>query len=290
MQSQLTTHRLSRTVAPLLAAVLVLAGCGGSGDSAEAPEPSGSSGSGNVLAAEDLFVGAPDIVADAGGKSATLIVTTKDKVACKVVFGKDESVSEGSASDTDMADGPHTTHKAVMTDLEPGTEYFYRVEGDGAEGQRYESKIATFRTAAASSLKAPGENVAKGAEVTKFSSEFSDTFGAANAIDGDPASEWSSKGDGDKASITIDLGKVVELVGVGFRTRSMADGTAIINTFTVTGDDGKVHGPYSLGRGLTVIDLKLKTRTLRFDAVKTTGGNTGAVEIEAYAAGKAKES
>jgi hypothetical protein len=129
-------------------------------------------------------------------------------------------------------------------------------------------------------------NVALDATVKAVSSQFSDAYGGTNAIDGDPSTEWSTKGDGDKASITLDLGRVVKLVGVGFRTRSMSDGTAIIKSFTVTGDDGKTHGPYSLDAGLTVVELKLSTRTLRFDAVKTTGRNTGAIEIEAYAPDK----
>jgi hypothetical protein len=292
---QLTLRRPVRFAAPMLAATLALAACGGSGgskgaaDTASAAADSGvtPTPTGAALPAEPLFVGKPQIVADPGGASATLKVSTKSKVACKVVFGRDESVADGSATDNDMASGPHTTHKAVMKGLTPDTTYYYRVEGTDTDGKKYASTIATFKTAAAGSLKTPGKNVAPAATVKAVSSQFSDLYKGANAIDGDPATEWSSKGDGDKASITLDLGRVVKLVGVGFRTRSMSDGTAIIKSFTVTGDDGKTHGPYTLEAGLTVIDLKLSTRTLRFDAVKTTGGNTGAIEIEAYEAEKA---
>lgn len=280
-------------LAPLLAAALALAGCGGSDaandaadtvSAAATTEPA--AGGGETLPAEDLFDGKPEIVADPGGASATLKVTTKSKVACEVVFGKDESVADGSATDTDMADGAHTTHKAIMKGLTPNTTYYYRVQGTDTDGKKYASKLATFKTASAGSLETPGKNVTADATVKAVSSQFSDLYKGANAIDGDPATEWSTQGDGDKASITLDLGRVVKLVGVGFRTRSMSDGTAIINSFTVTGDDGKTHGPYALGEGLTIVDLKLSTRTLRFDAVKTTGGNTGAIEIEAYEAEK----
>ena len=215
-----------------------------------------------------------------------LLLTTNKDAECKVEFGTTEDVSDGEATDTDMGESGHKDHKAVMTGLEPDTEYYYRVVGTDAEGIAYESELATFRTSSEGSLERPGENIAGDATVKASSSEYSEAYAAKNAIDGDPATEWSTADDGDEASITIDLGKIVSLVGVGFRTRSMSDGTAIIESFTVTGDDGKTHGPYSLNSGLTVIKLKLRTRTLRFDAVKTTGGNTGAVEIEAYEAKK----
>jgi hypothetical protein len=275
-------------LAATLALLTLLAACGGgSGDDAEAGAEPSAVASAPTRAAEDLFVGRPAVTSEPDGKSATLVVTTNKKVACKVVFGTTEAVSDGEASDTDMADGAHTTHKAVMTDLEPDTEYYYRVEGTDTDGLAYASELATFRTASGEDVESLGKNIAPDAEVEKFSSEYSEAYQAANAIDGDPATEWSTSGDGDEASITLDLGRIVNLAGVGFRTRSMADGTAIIQTFTVTGDDGKTRGPFTLGAGLTAIKLELRTRTLRFDAVKTTGGNTGAVEIEAYEAPKA---
>lgn len=285
--------RRTRLAAPL-ALLLLLTACGGGGDS-EDPAASeqtsetqtadaAAEGEGGVKAAEDLFVGRPEVKPDAGGKSATLIVTTNKDVECKVVFGTTEDVSDGEATDTDMGEDGHKTHKAVMTGLKPDTEYHYRVVGSDADGTEYESELATFRTSSEGSLQRPGKNVAVDADVADFSSEFSETFQAGNAIDGDPATEWSTSGDGDDATITLDLGRIVSLVGVGFQTRSMSDGSAIIETFQVIGDDGKKHGPYSLTSGLTVVKLKLRTRTLRFEAVKTTGGNTGAVEIEAYEA------
>ena len=284
-------HRVRRLAAPL-ALTLLLAACGGGSDAEAEGEPSAAASAEGTAAtgakpAEDLFVGPPEVQPDAGGTSATLIVTTNKDVKCKVVFGTDEDVSDGEATDADMGEDGHKTHKAVMTGLKPDTEYHYRVEGTDADGTAYESALATFRTSAGGSEK-PGANIAVKAKITRSSSEYSADYAAKNAVDGDLATEWSSAGDGDDASITLDFGRIVSLAGVGFRTRSMSDGTAIINTFTVTGDDGKVRGPYSVSAsGLTVIPLTLRTRTLRFDAAKTTGGNTGAVEIEAYEAPKA---
>lgn len=283
-------RRRTRLVAPLALAVL-LAACGGGGDSetSAADEPSAvasAAAEGETRPAEELFVGRPQIKTDPGGESATLLLTTNKDAECKVVYGTTEAVSDGEATDTDMGESGHKDHKAVMTGLEPDTEYYYRVVGTDADGVAYENELATFRTSPEDSLDRPGENIAGDASVESASSEYSEAYAAENAIDGDPATEWSTADDGDEASITLDLGRVVNVVGVGFRTRSMSDGTAIIESFTVTGDDGKTHGPYSLNSGLTVIKLKLRTRTLRFDAEKTTGGNTGAVEIEAYEAKK----
>jgi hypothetical protein len=115
------------------------------------------------------------------------------------------------------------------------------------------------------------------------SSQYSDQYAGANAIDGNAGTDWSSAGDGDKAWIKLAFDTVRSLTGIGFRTRSMSDGTAIMKSITVTGDDGKVLGPFPVGSGLTIIPLHLTTKTLKISAAKTTGGNTGATEIEVYA-------
>ena len=83
-----------------------------------------------------------------------------------------------------------------------------------------------------------------GATVVDVSSEFSAGFAAELAVDGDLATEWSTSGDGDDGSITIDLGAARDIAGIEFVTRSMADGTAITSTFTVRVDDGDPLGPF----------------------------------------------
>lgn len=115
-------------------------------------------------------------------------------------------------------------------------------------------------------------------------SEFGDSFTASNAIDGDLASEWSSRDDGDDAFITLDLGTVVEVTGVAFLTRSMADGSAITQTFTVTTDGGEVLGPFPAGNPAQarIAEVDATAATLRFEVATSTGGNVGAVEIQVY--------
>lgn len=235
-----------------------------------------------VYPAEDVIVGDIAVLPDPSGTSAAVHVTTSMDMVCAAVYGTTPELGDGIATDSDMGGGAHTDHKAVLTGLEPDTEYYLRVQGSGSDGRLYRSELITFRTPEAKSQQRPGENVAIGAPVIAVSSEFSDLFAATNAVDGDLATEWSTAGDGDDAWITIDLGEPVDVVGIGFHSREMGDGTSIINTFTVTVDGGDTFGPYPAGPGLAIVDVTFSGQTLRFDAVDTTGGNTGAVEIEIY--------
>lgn len=252
-------------------AVVSLAACSGS-DVAEPVE---------VLAAEDVFTDTPEVRIDPAGTSATLSVTTDLEMACAVVFGKSVDLGDGIATDADMGGGAHTTHQAVMRDLEPDTLYHYRVQGSGSDGRLYQGDLATFRTPAAGPSAAPGPNAALDAKVTQVSSEFSSDFAGGNAVDGDTGTEWSSDGDGDDASITLDLGEATDIVGFGYRSRSMSDGTSVVETYTVS-IDGTVLGPFPAGTGLAVSAASARGQVLTFDAVTTSGGNTGAAEIEVY--------
>ncbi|RZU34490.1 discoidin domain-containing protein [Blastococcus saxobsidens] len=258
----------------VLGAVVVLTGCAGPA----APTSAGP----QVLAAEEVFAAAPAVVPDPSGTSATLEVSTDIDMACAVVFGRDESLGDGIATDADMGGGAHAQHQAVMRGLEPDTEYFYRVQGSGADGSLYRSELMSFRTAPAETVTVPGANVAPEADVAGVSSEFSAAYAAANAVDGDLATEWSSDGDGDDASVTLDLGRPVDVVGVALRSRSMSDGSSVIETFTVTVDGGQVHGPFEAGTDVVVNEADFTGQVLRIDAVTTSGGNTGAAEIEVY--------
>jgi hypothetical protein len=268
--------RATRALAvPASAVVLFLSGCGG---------PESAAGDREVRAAEQVFVADPVVVPDVSGTTAVLRVTTELDMACAVVFGQDASLGGGIATDADMGGGAHTDHEAVMTGLEPDTEYFYRVQGSGSDGNLYRSELRSFRTPPADGVDVPGENVAVGADVVDASSQFSDDFAAANAVDGDLATEWSSADDGDDASITIDLGRPVSVVGVALRSRSMSDGSSIVQSFTVTVDGGPTYGPFEAGTAFVVNDVEFAGQVLRFDAERTSGGNTGAAEIEVYGA------
>jgi hypothetical protein len=127
-----------------------------------------------------------------------------------------------------------------------------------------------------------GSNVARGARIVGVSSEFSSEYAGSNVVDGDPATEWSSAGDGDDAFIIIDLGEEFEIFGVGFHTREMTDGTSITLTFTVSVDGGSTYGPFEAGPGMVYAQFKATGGSVRIDVDTSTGGNTGAVEIEVY--------
>lgn len=118
-----------------------------------------------------------------------------------------------------------------------------------------------------------------------MSSEFNDSFAASNAIDDIGTTEWSTGDDGDDAFITIDLRSVEQIAGVEYITRSMLDGTAIAETFTVTIDDGEPLGPFPAGTPVEPNFAAVDTagQSVRFDVESSTGGNVGAVEVRILA-------
>ena len=65
----------------------------------------------------------------------------------------------------------------------------------------------------------------------------------------------------------------------------MSDGTSITTSFTVSVDGGSLLGPFDAGVGLAVGEFAATGRVVRIDVETSTGGNTGAVEIEIYEAG-----
>lgn len=231
----------------------------------------------DVRAAEEIFEADPVVETDPSGTAAVLRVETRLDMACAVVWGTTESLGDGIATDTDMGGGAHRQHAAVMSGLEPDTTYYYRVQGSGADGALYRSELRTFTTPPAAEDAAERVD----ATVADVSSEFSDAFAAANAVDGDLATEWSSDGDGDDTWIELDLGGPTEVGSVAVRTREMSDGTAIIETFAVVPDGGEPLGPFTADGTPAAVDVTAER--LRIEAVETTGGNTGAVEIELFA-------
>ena len=136
-----------------------------------------------------------------------------------------------------------------------------------------------------------GENVAaieKGARVVGVSSNYGNAandsaFGADNVLDGDPGTGWSSNGDGDNAWIEIELLAETRVTSIGFWTRTMGI-SAEVFSFRVITDRGEVYGPFELGGAGSIyyFDTDLTAERLRFESVNTSGGNTGALEIEVY--------
>jgi len=161
--------------------------------------------------------------------------------------------------------------------------------GSGSDGDTSESGmdvVATSAdveaTASPNAAAATRTNLSLGATAIETSSEFNVDFAGDNAIDGSLSTEWSSLGDGDDAYIVIDLGTAMDITGVGFRTREMSDGTSITDSYTVSVDSADAIGPFDAGIGLSVSNFAAVDQVVRIDMHKTTGGNTGAVEIEIY--------
>lgn len=242
----------------------------------------------------EILVGNPQF-ADAQSNSVTLQIETQVPVVCAVSYGTTATYGQ-LATSTDMAGGGITQHHPVLTGLKPDTLYQIRLQGIGPDGTVYVGDNFTYRTPSASAVVQPskpqGKNVAlisAGARIKGVSSDFgggdmNSAYGANKAIDGDVNTEWSSNGEGDKAWIEIDLGKDYAITNIGFRTRTIGT-SAQIQQFQVITDKGEKLGPFDLPDAKSVHYFPVSTtaRALRFEVLKSSGGNTGVAEIEVYA-------
>ncbi len=213
-------------------------------------------------------------------------VTTTEPMICAIVWGKTGAFGRFNNSLSMNGTGIEQ-HDVRLPNVEAGTTYHYVVQGTTADGTLYRSQVATFSIPAAKTTQPEadhGPNIAREATVVDVSSEFSKSFAATNALDGDASTEWATRGDGDQAFITIDLGASRPIGGVEFLTRSMADGSSITDTYTVTVDGGTPSAAFPAG---TIAQprfaaLDATGRRLRFDIAKSSGGNVGAVEIRVF--------
>lgn len=239
-------------------------------------------------------------------------VTTTIPMICSITWGPTEELGNQNNSLSMNGTGIEQ-HDVVLPGAEPGEEYFFTVQGADAEGNLYKSAMLSVTipdsgsavfplgsdsftrsddggpSAAAAPTttdpRAAGDNLALDATVREVSSEFSETFAAEAAIDGDLATEWSTRGDGDNAFIELDLGAARDIAGVEFITRTMADDSATTSMFTVT-VDGETFGPFqasTMGAGRFAALDGVRGQVVRFDVDSSTGGNTGAVEIRIIA-------
>ena len=215
-------------------------------------------------------------------------VTTTEPMICAIVWGETEEF--GNFNNSLAMNGTGIVdHDVFLPGAEPGRTYYFQVQGSTADGTLYRSAPATFTippgdTPTTVDTVERGENLALGATVLEVSSEFADGFAAVNAIDDVGTTEWSSAGDGDDAFITVDLGAERDIAGVEFITRSMLDGTAITETFTVTIDDGETFGPFRAGTAVepNFVHVETSGQAVRFDVDTSTGGNVGAVEVRVF--------
>lgn len=216
-------------------------------------------------------------------RSAVLEITTTIDLACAVVFGPEGGFGR-LALDQQMGAEAHQDHRVILTDLEPDTEYVFRLQGSAPDGRLLASAVQTFRTPPEQADERFGPRLEE-LQAVAASSTFSSGFAPENAVDLDGGSEWSSRGDGDDAWIEITLPERTELSGVGVWTRTMAT-SARIERFMIRTDDGATFGPFELpdANGLHRFEIDATTSTLRLEVVDSTGGNTGLVELEAYRA------
>lgn len=239
----------------------------------------------------DILVSGPTFT-NLQPRSLTILLDTTIPVVCAAAYGTSDSYGL-LATDSDMAATGHSDHHPILTNLEPDTEYHIRLQGIGPDGTLYQSQDYTVRTPPAQAdepQRPSGENLAlssNGARIAGVSSNFGGggndtTYGANKAIDGRLDTEWSSDGDGDAAWIDIQLAGITHITTIGFRTRTMGT-SAQITTFRVMAD-GKLMGSFTLDGATSVNYFETDTTAvrLRFEAIETSGGNTGAVEIEIY--------
>jgi hypothetical protein len=261
--------RAALPVALAAASALLLAGCGGAG--------------GGVRDFSAVEVGKRTVQVAADGRSAVVHLRTSPPTVCAIAYGRTTSLGS-IANDPSMGGTAISSHTVVLRDLSPNTTYRYRLTATDARGRVFQSStLATFRTTPRASATA-GRDIAVGARVVAVSSQFDGAYRAANAVDGNLATEWSSNGDGSHAFLTVDLGAAHRVRGVAFLTREMSDGSAITRTFAVV-VGGRRYGPFPAGNRVDarVATVSFTARRLRFEVVRSTGGNTGAAEIEVFA-------
>ncbi|MFV2000422.1 MAG: discoidin domain-containing protein, partial [Acidimicrobiia bacterium] len=201
-------------------------------------------------------------------------------------------------TDLDMNGGAHQQHEVILVGAVPGETYNFRVQGAVPDGTLFQSPISTFTlpdlpqgdggegdSGMGDGGEVHGANLAEGATVLEVSSIFSGAWAGENALDGDMSTEWATKGSGDDAFLEIDLGSPQDIVGVEFITRSMSDGTAVTTEYTVTVDGGETFGPFPAGDPSDAMfsEAEFTGQVLRFEVAASTGGNTGAIEIRAFA-------
>lgn len=238
-------------------------------------------------------------VEDITPNRAVLRFDTSVEATCHAEYGLTTDNFEWSATDPDMEEGEYAfEHQVPLEDLTPGTTYYIRALAETPAGQMAASEVLTFTT-----LIDPGNdptadmvNVAlldQGARLSGVSSNWSNVdndqnFGAHKAIDGLEGTEWSTAGDGDDAWLSIDFGTPRTVSYIAYRSRMMSDGTSIVTRvrFIDEADGDRVLGTFETPdhetRYVFELSQPVTTQFMRFEAVETTGGNTGAREIQFF--------
>lgn len=245
----------------------------------------GTTGAAGIRPFSQIEVGRAHLQVAPDGRSAVVQVETNPPTVCAIAYGRTASLGS-IANDPNMGGTAISRHTVVLTGLVPGATYRYLLTATDARGRVFQTPgLATFTTPRPpAGPGAPGPDIAVGAKIDAVSSQWSSAYRAANAVDGNLSTEWASSGDGDRAFITIDLGRERHITGTAFITRSMSDGSAITLTFAVVVDGRHRYGPFPAGNRLDprIAHVSFTGRRLRFEVVRSTGGNTGAAEIEVF--------
>ncbi len=235
-------------------------------------------------------------IEEIGATRAVVRFTTSPATECEAEFGPAAGALEGRARDPDMAPGETALeHEVALEDLIGATTYDVRARATTPGGTTTYSPTVTFGTLGAGpDPTADLRNVAllaAGATVVEVSSNWNggaadSSFGIDHAFDGAMATEWSSNLDGDDAHAVLRLAAAETLTQVGYRSRMMIDGSSIVESFELT-IDSTTYGPFATPnpaeRYVFALVPAPTTTEVRFDAVTTTGGNTGAKEIQLFA-------
>ncbi len=232
-------------------------------------------------------------ISNVGASNATVSFATTRPTLASIAFGPSRDYGR---SVRGPETSPFTGHRVDLLALESNTDYHAQAVLIDERANVFRTSDMTFATSEASGTadEAVGENVAllsKGASIHDVSSNWQESgldgsFGANNAIDGDPSTEWSSDGDGDDAWVEIQLDDKHEVVGVGFWTRTMTSSAQIFQ-FRVLTDAGTELGTFELPDAKDLYQFEIPSTTtdmLRFEVADSSGGNTGARSIEIYRA------
>lgn len=276
------------TRALLISLAALLAAC-----SSTADDPANSTTANNsVQNAQTFTVEFKNIrVEELGPNRAVLRFDTSVPTSCEAEYGTAADELTLTATDPDMAEGELTAdHEVPLEDLPADTEIFWRARVEDADGAIARSELQSFTTLPAEDTDLPPlQNFAMQGNVTTVSSNFGgadndSTWGANNAFDGQMGTEWATNGDGDDAMIEVDLGSSRKITHFAFRSREMTDGTSIIEEVQLRFDGGEPIGPFATPdpdeRYVFEFENAQQGQIVTLEAVTTTGGNTGAREIE----------
>ncbi len=222
---------------------------------------------------------------------------TSVETTCEVEWGLLADELDNTAVDPDMdPDNPYgLDHQVPLEDLPEDATIFYRAKATTRGGHTYYTQVDSFQTLAAAEVpeRANVALASAGTTVVDKSSNYGGadddgSWGAAAVIDGSMSTEWATSGDGDDAFVTLDLGQERLLVGWGFRSRKMTDGSSIIEASQLLLDGERTLGPFETPDPDQLyqfdFDEPVSATIVTVSAVQTTGGNTGAKEIELYVA------